>query len=77
MKLQRNLDKIRGTHHSGFPSLHNQSLGVTSDAESVRTQLVDLNQTLEQEQRNNTDIISKQAKELEEAKTKREEGDEQ
>ena len=77
MKLQRNLDKIRGTHHSGFQSLHNQSLGVTSDAESVRTQLVDLNQTLEQEQRNNTDIISKQAKELEEAKTKREEGDEQ
>ena len=77
MKLQRNLDKIRGTHHSGFQSLHNQSLGVTSDAESVRTQLVDLNQTLEQEQRNNTDVISKQAKELEEAKTKREEGDEQ
>ena len=37
---------------------------------------MDLNQTLEQEQRNNTDVISKQAKELEEAKTKREEGDE-
>ena len=77
MKLQRNLDKIRGTHHSGFQSLHNQSLGVNSDAESVRTQLVDLNQTLEQEQRNNTDTISKQVKELEEAKTKREEGEEQ
>ena len=47
MMLQRNLNKVRGTTtQSGF-SLHNQSLGVHSDAESVRTQLVELNQELE------------------------------
>ena len=60
MMLQRNLDKAKGvtTTQSGF-SMHNQSLGMNSDAESVRTQLVELNQELEDEQRKATDVITK------------------
>lgn len=79
MMLQRNLDKIRGattTTHSGF-SMHNQSMGVNSDAESVRTQLLGLNQELENEQRKASDVISKQTEELTEARTKADEGRDQ
>lgn len=75
MKLQSHLNKMRGvtTHTSGF-SLHNQSMGQQSEAESVRTQLMDLNQELESEQKRTQDIISKQNEELEEAKKKADEG---
>ena len=73
MNLQRHLDRARGTHQSGF-SLHNQSLGVQSDAESVRTQLLDLNAELEQEQKKAKATIAEQTKELNEAQTKAMEG---
>ena len=39
MKLQNHLDKVRGTHQSGFSM--NKSIN-QSEAESVRSQLVDL-----------------------------------
>lgn len=48
-----------------------------SDAESVRTQLVELNQELESEQRRATDVITKQTEELAEARSKADEGKEQ
>lgn len=54
--------------------MHNQSMGVNSDAESVRTQLLELNQELENEQRKATDVISKQTEELTDARTKADEG---
>lgn len=54
--------------------MHNQSMGVASDAESVRTQLLELNQELENEQRKATDVITKQTDELTEAKAKADEG---
>ena len=73
MKLQMHLDKVRGTHQSGF-SL-NKSIN-PSETESVRTQLVDLQHELESEKRRTDEVMSKQTEELEEAKKKAGEGDE-
>lgn len=74
--LQRRLDKTRNTHTSGF-SIHNQSLGMNSEAESVRTQLMDLNENLENEKHHSKEVLSKQQTELEEATKKAEDGEEQ
>lgn len=76
MQLQNHLGKVRGTHQSGF-SMNNQSMGgAPSEAESVRTQLLDLQSELETEQKRTEEITSKQMNELEEAKTKSKEGSE-
>ena len=76
MQLQHHLDKAKGTHQSGFGSLHGQSVGAVSEAESVRTQLVDLKQELEDEQKRAEDVFSKQNAEISDAKIKAKEGDE-
>ena len=52
-------------------------MGAPSEAETVRSQLLDLTAQLEQDQAHSSDIISKQTEELEEAKKKVEEGSEQ
>ena len=78
MELQRRLDKNRGTHTSGFSQYQpNQSMTNQSEAESVRTQLDGLNQTLEEERNKSSTVLSEQVKELEEAKKKTEEGQDQ
>ena len=74
--LQRQLGKARGTHTSGF-SLHNQSMGMTSEAESVRTQLLDLTENLENERHHTKEVLEKQQTELDEVNKKAEEGNEQ
>ena len=64
-----------GTATSGFSQYQpTQSLANHSEAESVRTQLDGLNQTLEDERGKNATVIGEQFKELEEAKKKSEEG---
>ena len=64
-----------GTHTSGFSQYQpNQSMANHSEAESVRTQLDGLNQTLEEERTKSTTVIGEQFKELEEAKKKADEG---
>ena len=78
MELQRKLDKRMGTHTSGFTQYHpNQSVTNQSEAESVRTQLDGLNQTLDEERNKNATVLSEQQKELEEAKKKADEGQDQ
>lgn len=79
LELQRRLDKQRGTgtHTSGFSQYHPNHSLANSDAESVRTQLDALTQTLEEERTKSNNVISEQINELEEAKKKSMEGQEQ
>ena len=77
MELQRKLDKRMGTHTSGFSQYHpNHSITNQSEAESVRTQLDGLNQTLDEERSKSAKVLEEQVKELEEAKKKADEGQE-
>ena len=59
MELQRKLDRRMGTHTSGFSQYHpNQSMTNQSEAESVRTQLDGLNQTLDEERSKSASVLA-------------------
>lgn len=72
MKLQRELDKMRGSRSSW--SQNNSTYYNQSEASTVKSQLDTITRELDDERKKCDSVIGKQLDELEEVKKQREEG---